>query len=318
MVNRSRSHRAPTDRDILLARSAAGNHGIFTLAVTRAAGIPDSTVNDRVHRRIYERVLPGTYCFAGTPPSWHRDAAAALAWAGENSALSGASAATARGFHGFPRQSPIDISTVHARRSPTSWVRVRRVDGALDPEIEEFGGLYVASRRRMLLELAGDNHPRTEPTLDQCLREHPQDLRLLWNLLESPAYWGRRGIRILGDYVRARTPGVAPTDSDLEVMMLRILRRRKLPRPVGQYEVLLPFSPVHLDLAYPERLLGIECDSRGWHLNSKAFERDRQRDIELARLGWLVLRFTWSMMKFQPEWVADTVEHHFRTRPVVA
>jgi very-short-patch-repair endonuclease len=48
----------------------------------------------------------------------------------------------------------------------------------------------------------------------------------------------------------------------------------------------------HVDLLVGRRLV-IECDSRAWHGDPSAIERDRARDLELTRLGYRVIRVSW-------------------------
>jgi very-short-patch-repair endonuclease len=48
-----------------------------------------------------------------------------------------------------------------------------------------------------------------------------------------------------------------------------------------------------LDLAFVRQRVGLELDSRRYHLNASAFEHDRQRQNRLELAGWMVLRYTW-------------------------
>lgn len=56
-----------------------------------------------------------------------------------------------------------------------------------------------------------------------------------------------------------------------------------------------------LDLAWPDRLLCVECDggtwARGRHSRGKGYERDAVKLNEAALLGWRVLRVTTDMVK---------------------
>ena len=61
------------------------------------------------------------------------------------------------------------------------------------------------------------------------------------------------------------------------------------------------------DAAYLDELLAIEWDSRRWHTQVAAFERDRRRDREALLHGWRILRFTWEGVTERPDEVVDTV-----------
>lgn len=66
-----------------------------------------------------------------------------------------------------------------------------------------------------------------------------------------------------------------------------------------------------VDLGDPERRIAAEADSFAWHGSRKALDRDCRRYDELVRRGWLVLRFSWEQVRYDPDWVAavlcDTV-----------
>ena len=47
-----------------------------------------------------------------------------------------------------------------------------------------------------------------------------------------------------------------------------------------------------LDLAYPDRLVGVELDGRR-HIEDTAFERDPRRRNRLTALGWTIYHCTW-------------------------
>jgi very-short-patch-repair endonuclease len=126
--------------------------------------------------------------------------------------------------------------------------------------------------------------------------------------------WGRRGVKQLRQLLIPRTKGLAPTDSDLEILGLRVLTEGRLPQPKTQHPVGLGDYTIHIDLAYPEVKLGIELDSFGFHSDRETFERDRERDLELSLRGWLILHFTWAMLRYAPDDVVDAVHHHLTNR----
>ncbi|HET9665842.1 MAG TPA: DUF559 domain-containing protein [Desertimonas sp.] len=52
----------------------------------------------------------------------------------------------------------------------------------------------------------------------------------------------------------------------------------------------------------------LECD--GWEFHDKRrqrFENDRRRAVELTAAGYITVRFTWTMLTRQPQWVATKV-----------
>jgi very-short-patch-repair endonuclease len=74
--------------------------------------------------------------------------------------------------------------------------------------------------------------------------------------------------------------------------------------PHRQY---LVYGVGHVDFAYTDETIAIETDGYGWHSDPGAFQTDRERDRELARLGWRVLRFTKQDVRDRPEYVIKLI-----------
>lgn len=62
-----------------------------------------------------------------------------------------------------------------------------------------------------------------------------------------------------------------------------------------------------VDLADEELRIVVEAEGLEFHGSRKAFERDCRRYDELVIRGWLVLRFTWVQVMFEPGLVAATL-----------
>ena len=56
-----------------------------------------------------------------------------------------------------------------------------------------------------------------------------------------------------------------------------------------------------LDVAWPERMVNFEADSRLWHTSPSDRRRDAERDALLRALGWLVVRITWLELNEDPD-----------------
>ena len=56
-----------------------------------------------------------------------------------------------------------------------------------------------------------------------------------------------------------------------------------------------------VDFHWPDARLIVETDGREAHDNPFAFERDRQRDLDLKLAGWEVIRITWRQLRDEPE-----------------
>lgn len=122
----------------------------------------------------------------------------------------------------------------------------------------------------------------------------------------------RRGIAILRSLLAGRSGGRAPTQSDLEDLFWGLVHARGLPIPKAQFPIDLSDGVIHVDFAYPEDGLLIECDGREWHGDRQAFERDRERDNELQALGYRVIRFTWAKLRYDPDYVEKILRRYLQ------
>ena len=294
---------------------APGQFGLLSLAQLISSGYSKYRVRHALECGRLERFLPRVFRVVGAPPSFEQDVMGMVLWSGDGSAASGITAARLHRLPGFGNET-VEISTVNGKdgRRPKLQsgrdVRVRRVDGHLLPEIET-GTIPLTTIRRTLIDLAGQRHPLVESALDRSLVRERESLGSLWLFVEQEWMRGRRGVRIMRDLLAARTGGQAPSDSESELRARRLIAKEGLPPPVGQHPVRLPFADIHIDLAYPDIKLAIELDSYSWHLNRKAMDSDRERDNALQMLGWVVLRFTWAMLRFDPGYVRQTIRTSF-------
>lgn len=111
-----------------------------------------------------------------------------------------------------------------------------------------------------------------------------------------PALPGRAALRDLVGLV------AAGCQSELEIWGLRhVLRAPGMPRMVQQHPVVLPFATVHLDAAIPELRIAVELDGAAFHGSPEAREKDTRRDVALAALDWVVLRFSYRRLTQEPD-----------------
>jgi len=103
------------------------------------------------------------------------------------------------------------------------------------------------------------------------------------------------------------------SESGIETLVRVRLRRRGL---AIQSQVLI--AGFRVDLVVGDRLV-IEADGRRWHDDADTFEADRRRDLDLARLGYIVVRLSYDQVVRQWALVELTLlalvrrgEHHWR------
>ncbi len=93
------------------------------------------------------------------------------------------------------------------------------------------------------------------------------------------------------------------TRSDLETAFLTLFNRHGILPPevnpkLGRYEV---------DFLWRSQRLVVEADTWTYHRGSIAFEADHERDLDLRRQGYAVLRFTDKQLETEPERLAADI-----------
>lgn len=217
-----------------------------------------------------------------------RALAAVLATAGT---LSHTSALTV--WRLLPERDPIHVSVPSPRRaSRRGGLVVHRVSRVLADRVGPFA---VTDLGRSLVDTwalaSGHGSPRlleqVRGAVITCLRDRRVRASVLRGEVSLfPCLAGRAGLVELIGLVENGC------QSELEIWGVRhVLRGPGMPRFRQQYPVRLPFGTVHLDAAIPELKVAIEMDGAAYHGSPEARERDNRRDVALAALGWVVLRF---------------------------
>jgi very-short-patch-repair endonuclease len=266
-----------------IARIAATQHGVVTTAQLSAAHVSPAGVTRRVAAGRLHRIHRGVYAVGHRSLSERgRWMAAVLAY-GEGAVLSHLSAAELWGI----------------RRRSTAGER-----GATKVEVTVPRDSGRAKRTGITLHRSATLSP------DQCTWASGIPVTTPARTLDDlrsivPATQLARAIReaeFLGLEIGDRFESDAPR-TELETRMLWLCRRHRLPRPevnsrVDRYEV---------DFLWRDARLIVEVDGWASHGSRSAFEEDRERDTQLAVLGYVVVRFTWRQVTRSPSTVAGTV-----------
>lgn len=117
---------------------------------------------------------------------------------------------------------------------------------------------------------------------------------------------GRRGTGIVRALLNELDDNTPPTRSELERRFLSLIQGDSLPSPVTNGLV----NGHEVDFHWPASKLIVETDGRATHDNPFAFERDRQRDLDLSLAGWTVIRITWRQLRDQPDRVIALLRAH--------
>jgi hypothetical protein len=261
---------------------------------------------DRVASGRWAVMLPSVYRINGVPPTELQFLTAAHLYAGEESVVSGLSAAAVWGLEGG-RIIPAQIAAPRQLQVTTPNVVGRRCISLSPCDITRLDRLPITNRVRTLIDMSAFVNERTlDIALDQVLRATPGALRVLNERMDQLRSARLRGTKTLRALLKDRDPTMAITESELESLMRRWLTRHGFPKPVFQHWVDLPqYGPARLDAAYPSKLIGIEADSYAWHSSREEFERDRARISEFASLGWIIIQTTSREIERYPDMPAS-------------
>jgi very-short-patch-repair endonuclease len=113
---------------------------------------------------------------------------------------------------------------------------------------------------------------------------------------------GRAGTRALREILEV-PGGPAPTRSEAERRLLRLVRSAGLPRPLVNTGV----ASLEVDVLWRDQRLVVEVDGFRCHSSRASFERDRKRDALLAASGYTVLRVTSRQLVNEPEAVVARI-----------
>ncbi|HVA75121.1 MAG TPA: DUF559 domain-containing protein, partial [Acidimicrobiales bacterium] len=103
----------------------------------------------------------------------------------------------------------------------------------------------------------------------------------------------------------------APAPSVLESRMARLLAGEGLPAPKAEL-VWGPQRRYRLDFAYPALRLAIEVDGFAFHFTPEQMRADNHRSNTLTAAGWMILRYNWWDVTYEPERVAGQIAAAYR------
>jgi very-short-patch-repair endonuclease len=105
------------------------------------------------------------------------------------------------------------------------------------------------------------------------------------------------------------------SESILESLLRLLLALAGLPTPQVQIPVRHPGGTYYGDLGYRDRKLILEADGKDHHSDWQQVMQDISRQNLLVADGWMVLRFSWQQVLYQPELVIRSVAAALASRP---
>ena len=222
------TERAAPPFDHALARLAARQHGVVSLAQLERLGLAPSSVRTRLANGRLHRVHRGVYSVGHPLLERHGRLLAAVLSCGEGALLSHRSAAELWGLgdHSGPS---IEVTTPGRARRSRAGVRVH--GGTLrSSEAATVEGIPCTTVPRTLLDLADAADRRLlERSIDRAEALRLFDGRAVEDVLRHAR--GRTGARHLASVLAELNGGCALTRSELEERFLALCTNHCLPRP---------------------------------------------------------------------------------------
>ena len=275
--------------DRTLAEIAGRQRMLLTYEDVLMAGGTSKHIQRRVTSGRWVHVAPRVYLIAGAPFDWTTRQLAAVRSAGDQAVASHLAAARLFGIPGF-LTAGIELSVPRGTLKPRRGIRIHQSTDLDRCSTVIRDGIPVTDPARTLLDLGRYvGVGRLARATEFLRREAHTD----WDeLIETLAHHARRGREAHRTEI---------TDSQLELLLLSLIREAGLPEPVLHYRVTHDGRFVaEVDFAYPELRIAIECDG-AVHLDDQVWERDLPRQNDLVLIGWTVLRFSYRRLRERPD-----------------
>jgi very-short-patch-repair endonuclease len=288
-------------RDTRLALLAGRQAGAFSFAQARDLGFPSSTIADRLRRGTWTRRRPGVYAVTGTEPTRLHELWVASLAVGPAGALTHETAALCHGAERLPEH-PVVLTNPHGAHHHLPGLFVHQIDDLAEHHRTTWNGLAISRPARCVVELAATQPERVVgAVLDDLLRmgkvRLPQVHRVVADVLRP----GKPGMASIARVLDQRGEGYVPPQSELERALFDALAAGGLPAPSRQ--VPLPGrGPIRglADAGYLDVKILLEVDGRRWHQRVEASARDKARDLQVIRAGWLPIRLEYEHIVRDP------------------
>jgi very-short-patch-repair endonuclease len=255
---------------------AERQHGVVTFQQLLATGISASGVVRRLQAGWLHRLHRQVYAVGHRGLSNEGRWLAAVLAVGDDSALSHRSGSEHLGLLP-PSMGDVDVSVSGGGgRRKRRGIRIHRLPSLTEADIVVRDEIRVTTPARTLRDL------KRVVTASEHRRAVRQAEVLGYEL---------GGVEVDG------------TRSELEYLFLRLIRRHHLPKP----EVNARVGPFLVDFLWRRERLVVETDGWRYHRGAFAAADDEERDRQLRRWGYQVLRFTYVQVTRDPRCVAAAV-----------
>lgn len=270
---------------------AEEQHSVVSIGQMFDCGATRKWILRRTKDGLIIKAGPSAFRMAGVPPTFLNGAMAAVLSSKGPVLVSHRSAAHLLGFERVGEPATIEITVPrHRRPRRQPGIRVHESSAFHLAEPAVRNGIPATGVARTILDCA----PSLEKPiqfLDDALRRKIVNWDELWRCYLGHNVAGRN----VAPYRRIllERDGNTPPGGEFARRMAEMLTGVGLPMPVFEHRVVVDGHEYYLDLAWPDRMVAVECNDAGSHDTPKAFRRDPMKRNRCQRAGWWYLEFTW-------------------------
>jgi hypothetical protein len=246
-------------------------------------------VNLFVAQNVWSSIYPGVYRMTGVPDSWHRRVRAATLVRLDVLASHHTAAYLWGLIDRLPRD--IEVLTKVGRSTDLPRVIVHRTRRWFPEMRTVAGGIPTTRPARTLIDMSTRCSLQTlQSAVDRALTRRILGFDELVDEFQRIGERAGRNLSVMAAVIPKRTSQYEKLESLGEVDILDWIKEVDLPIPVEQFRVPVgPDDTFRPDYAYPDRKIAIEVQSWGWHGGPTQYEKDAQKAITLASMGWIIL-----------------------------
>lgn len=270
---------------------AENQHSMISIEQMRGCGASRKWIERRTADGLIIREGPSVFRIPGVPRTFLNRASAAVLSCKAPALVSHRSAAFLHGFERIDEPTTVEI-TVPRHRRPRARLGIRVHESLAwdlaQPAVRH--DLPVTGVARTILDIA-PMYEEPVRLLDDALRQRIVSWDELWDCYLAHNVTGRNIVpfrRIL-----LERDGNTPPGGEFARRMAEMLTGAGLPMPVFEHRVVIDGHVYYLDLAWPSRMVAVECNDAGSHDTPKAFRRDPMKRNRCEGAGWRYLEFTW-------------------------
>jgi very-short-patch-repair endonuclease len=284
----------PSWRSVL--ELAARQHGAVAFRQLTAMGMSRTAIAHRRRRGRLHPVFREVYALGRPELSQHGWWMAAVLACGDQAALSHSSAAALAGFGAQAGSIEVSVPRDVRRRG----IRVHFRTGLTDLQIVERDGIPVTAPAQTMADLAVR---ATSDELERMVNAADKLDVLHWDALPAAlaSLPPTPGVAKFRDWYARHN--LVVTDSELERMMIPIVRRAGLPQPLTQVWL----DGFRVDFYWPDLGLVVETDGLRYHRTPSTQARDARRDQIHAAAGRTPLRFSHAQVAYERREVEQTL-----------